>query len=329
MNIQFLINTAHTPEPAKLMVANKRRTDVCLKTHAIVFIMHCCGINRLFDKTCVEELLFRMGLLLKRYAILDSFFKKDVILNNKFLGDEYVISIEDLKAHLGLEIFNSPYDFTNQDEWVKNYQTYWKNACLTCIFGDTPIVDSISSRTGANERTVIDISIDLNDTKYINNISFFTTEVLRLIGNKPFSLLEQRVFERRKELSELTDKLLEKLPFEFDYAKIPLKIKEQYFEVICGPVLKYLNYFKEVSNDETCSFAALLHLGWLWDNNYVKVNKIAYGNKRSYYAEVDPRVKFDYNYYDGLHNLEFGINLFYTYRDNNLEKLKGLLTEKH
>lgn len=328
MNVQFLINTAYTPEPGSLIVSNRRRTDVSLKTHAFAFLMHACGVNRLFDKTCVEEFLFRMGLILRNYNVVDDFFRQDLLLNDGFLGPDYALTVSDLKGHLGLEVSNSPFDFVSQDEWLKEFNVYWRNACLTCIFGNAPIIDRISKPIDDVQHEIIDLNVDVNDINYNNHVSIFVMEVIKTCGKEPFERLHGRVKERMEELNQISKKLNEKVPLHFDYMKIPGKIKERFFEVICGPVLKNAQFYQEVANDPTCNFAALVHLSWLWDNDFVKVNKISYGNKHSYSAEVDPRIKFNYDYYDGLHNLEFGVNLFLTYRDYNLEKLKGLLKEK-
>ena len=81
--------------------------------------------------------------------------------------------------------------------------------------------------------------------------------------------------------------------------------------------------------DPDSTFAALIHLAWLWENGYIAVFKISRGDgKHAYNAEVDERLNFDYERYDGMNRMEMGVNLFETYFQYGLDKIAHYLKEK-
>jgi len=111
--------------------------------------------------------------------------------------------------------------------------------------------------------------------------------------------------------------------------KIPLKLKKKiYMEMYPNfPVKKY-DMMDEI-NDPDSTFAALIHLAWLRANNYVTEYKITRDDgKHSYTAEVDERVDFSYERYDGMNRLGLGVNLHDTYYQYGLDKIAHYLKEK-
>ena len=75
-------------------------------------------------------------------------------------------------------------------------------------------------------------------------------------------------------------------------------------------------------------FISLVYLSWLWANNYIRVFEVEWEGKKSHSADVDPRMPFNYEDFDGLNSLEFGVNIYSTFHDFGLDKVYMLLKEK-
>lgn len=323
--IHFYINLDYTADPEGLMYDNS--TEVSSATKFISFCMHATGVYRLFEKDTVEEFLYRLAIVLKKYAIIDNFFTNDMLVafNNK--KHHFEFHLKDVVAHLGIEIADSIDDMVEREQWQAKIAQYWRNACIVAVFTDSPIIDR--KKTGKNKYQLAGNKPEIVEDDYTNTALLLSKEAAKTIGERQFAELTERVAERKEYLSMQRSKILKVPAIVFDYKNIPIGIKKRFFESAYRPVGKLKEMFDEFKSDENSDLAAIMFLAYLWINGHVTVFKATQGPFWVFAAEVNPCIDFDYARYDGLHSQEFGgISLWDTYHDFKLYKTARLLKEK-
>src|ERR1700722_7746292 len=100
--IRYCIELGYTPNPDKLIP--KKDTNPKVESCVIAFCMHATGISRLFNKENVQEFLYRVAVIMRKYDVVGDFFKNDVIFAFKDNEVSYNINLIDLTEHLGIEI---------------------------------------------------------------------------------------------------------------------------------------------------------------------------------------------------------------------------------
>lgn len=323
--INFFVNIDCTPDPENIMA--KQDTLKGTQTLFMVFCLRATGIHRLIDRESIKEFLYRLAIIFRNYDMMPNFLKNDYLVYFKFNGMLFELVLADIVEHFGMEISNSPYDMVPRKEWLENIGTFWKNSCIAAAVNQAPMIDLID--VGPHQ-----IKIGSNKPKFDelygkNAAEVFVKEALKFIGEESFVQLELRTIKRRQKLNEKRQFMQTKPKHVFNYMAIPLSIKKRFFTLIHGtPPSKLQKDFDEMSNDETSYFGSLIHLAWLWANGYVTVKEIHWGDKVSHYAEVDPRMPFDYDWFEGLNRLGIGINIYDSYYDYRLDRLSYLLKEE-
>jgi thiol-disulfide isomerase/thioredoxin len=160
--------------------------------------------------------------------------------------------------------------------------------------------------------------------KYIRRLFYLNSAPY----GRQFLELKRRVAFRQAELHEYRKSLAVPPKHQFNFYTISMEVKEKIFEHTIGPIKQYKKNFDESLVEENGMFYSLVLLAWLWANDYIIVSKIEQGERRSWWAEVDPRISLDYNRYDGLNSLGIGINLYSTWYYYKLEKVCYLLKEQ-
>jgi len=320
--INFFVNIDNTPDPATILA--KRDTYGGTQTLFLVFCLRATGIHRLIDKEAISEFLYRLAVIFRSYKIVPNFFTDDSLINFKYRGKYFELAIADIVEHFGMEISNSPYNMVQREEWLAQVGTYWKNACICAAVCNAPMIDAkdVGPKTfkiGANKP-------QFDDAYGKEAAEIFMKETMKTIGEESFITLEQRTVKMKVKLNKKRVFMQTKPKHVFNYSEIPIGIKKRFFRLIAGsPASKLKKDFEEVVNDETSYMGSLIHLAWLWANGYVKVIEIKWEGKISHTAEVDPRVPFEYDWFEGLNKLGIGINIYDTYYDYQLFRLSHLL----
>lgn len=323
--IRFYINVENTPDPTGLI--QKRETAGGAVTLFLSFCMHATGIWRLFDKESIQEFLYRLGAIFKTYGIIPRFFTNDSLVVFENNGTKTEFNLNDIIEHLGMEISDSKNNRIPRDAWLDKIGDYWRQACIGALFSGAPMLDKVI--IDRNRYKIATNKPKAPDEEYNKIIDLFVQEAMKTIGEEALKDLSERTQGQRDLLNQCIKFSETKPPHEFKYAQIPLDIKKVFFKQVFGaPWSKYKKDFEEVVNDEGGYLCALIHLAWLWINGYIVVHDVRKGDKISHYADVDVRMPFDYDNYDGLNKLGFGINLYDTYMDYQLDRIAHLLKEE-
>ena len=323
--VRFYINVENTPDPTTLIL--KKETDGGVVTLFLSFCMHATGIWRLYDKERIQEFLYRLGVIFKTYGIIPKFFTNDSLVVFEKGKTKTEFNLNDIIDHLGMEISDSKNDFIPRDAWLEKIGDYWRQACIGAAFSGAPMLDKVI--IGKNKYKIASNKPKAPDEEYKKVIDLFVQEAMKTIGEEPLKDLSERVSGQRDLLDEFVKFSKTKPLHEFKYSSIPLDIKKVFFKQIFGaPWSKYKKDFEEVVNDEDSYLCSLIHLAWLWINGYIVIHDVKMGDRISHYADVDIRMPFDYDNYDGLNKLGFGINLYDTYMDYQLDRIAHLLKEE-
>lgn len=323
--MKYSINIDYTNDPNSIMETREREGGTI--TLFIAFCMHATGIYRLFDEGTIREFFYRMAIIFKSYEIVPKFFMNDTLIVFEDRGKKIVLDMNDVLSHLGMEISDCAADMIKREDWLKRIGEQWKQACIGAIYSDIPLIDIVSM---GNNRFKVGSHKPKFEDEYAKLATLFESEAMKTIGPEQIQQLSERVVARQKELNEYRLFLETKPKHTYEYANIPFDVKKRFFKMIFGnPVSKLKEEFEEAVIDQESTLGVLIHLTWLWVNGYVSVNKVSIRRRiPAFFAEVDDRIAFNYEKYEGLNKLGIGINLYDTYFDYNLNKLAYLLKEK-
>jgi len=319
---RFFVNMDYVPNPKQTWDKSKEKGS---KSLFLTFSMHATGIYRLFDRETVKEYFYRLTLMFRHYEIAPNFFTNDSFIEFNDRGVICKLCLNDVVEHLGIELSDSPSDMVPREQWSGKIETYWKNAMMIGVFTGIPVLDQ---RVVGLNRFVIGSNKPMPITaEFEKTAELLAREAMKTIGDKAFEELAVRVAEREKELDKYRRSLEIKPKHIFNYQEIPMELKKKIYNEMYPdfPVEKY-DIMDEI-NDPDSTFASLIHLGWLWENGYVVVYEVTMGNKHAYTAEVDERVDFSYERFDGLNRMEFGINIYETYYQYGVDKIAHYLKE--
>jgi hypothetical protein len=320
---RFYVNMDHVRNPKQTLDKSKKPGS---KSLFLAFSMHATGTYRLFDRKTVNEYLYRLAIMFRHYNIVPNFFTNDSLIGYTDRGVKSELCLKDVIEHLGIELSDSPSDMVSRNEWCGKIETYWRNAMMVGVFTGVPILDQ---RVVGLNRFVIGSNKPMPITaEFEKTAELLAREAMKTIGDKAFEELSLRVAERVKSLEEYRAHMATKPRHIFNYLEMSMDLKKKiYMEMYPNfPIEKY-DIMDEI-NDPDSTFANLIHLGWLWANGYVAVYEVTIGDKHAHTAEVDERVDFSYERFDGLNHLGFGVNLYDTYYEYGVDKIAHYLKEE-
>ena len=135
--IHFFVGLKYTENPEQLQDKNKM-PDV--KSQIMFQLMMIVGISRLFNRCTVKEFLFRVAIALNKYAVIKNFFTNDKVIEVEYDGTTVELYLQDIINHIGLEINDDEYPYVARGMWMKNIDTFWKNAAAGAALSGVPIV---------------------------------------------------------------------------------------------------------------------------------------------------------------------------------------------
>jgi hypothetical protein len=324
--IHYCVELGYTSNPKKLMPKKEKgpSIDSCI----VAFCLHATGVSRLFNKDSVQEFLYRVAIILRKYDVVGAFFKDDTIFSFTDGNVDYTINLNDVIDHLGIEVSNNPDEYMPREKWVTCMEKLWTNSCTISALCGMPIPDKLPD--GLNSYVIGSNRPVPADDEYKKAIEIFVSSIMKSIGEEEFIKLEKRTKERRIYLEDFKRRLAIKPAYQFDWNAISFKLKMKIYDIIFGygAVNRDWKGFQEEMNEEESTFRALVYLAWIWAHGYINTYQVQQGIRVGWMAEVDDRLDFDYSKYDGLSGLGIGVNLYSTYYEFHLDKVSPLLRVK-
>jgi len=295
-----------------------------LKTHnklipaafAIQWCMNASYFYRIFTKDDLKAFLFRLPIALHSFGIVESWLLNNYLFKYKFNGVPYVLTLDDIIMHFGIEIIDNYINYEDRAYYLKNVGRGIEFALLHGDFDKIEIVLS-ENKQGvlqviSGEQSNPEINEDLIAKAY-----FFTRDCMKFVPENTFINRAKELISKEKELEEQRESF-EYLPT-CDIVKIPANIIKRCLEIMYNP-----EYAKKllVEHEEFSKIAEpMIYLAWLYANDFTASDG----------AMIFAKEKLPFDYGDDKPE-RFSVFPIGTIESHNIEKtvplLKGLLKEE-
>lgn len=282
---------------------------------AIMWCMTATSFHRIFTKEDMKEFLFRLAITLHSMDLVENWIIKDKLMNYSFNGNPYVLTVEDVVAHFGIEVYDVYENYVSREIHLQRVSTGIRDAMFTGVLNGISVIGprdtGLNKKEISGERYTPEITPEL-----VKKAEFFASDLMKFMPDKMFTERNPAILRKEKELDERGEHM-KHLPV-FDIKKIPPEIIRKCLLVMYPE--DYVDYLFSEREDFDKFAKPMIYLAWLYANDFM----VSDGNLSW------PREGFSINYDD--YELESGgINLLVTIQDYNLKDtvplLKGLLIE--
>ena len=283
-------------------------------SYAIAWCMLATSVSRIFTKEDMKEFLFRLSITLHSLDLLENWLVKDCLMNYSVKGKQYVLTLDDIIIHFGMEICDAYANLVSREKYLGNLLNGLKGAMFVGDQGGFSVLktevreyeDGKQYNFSKVKNYIPEITPEL-----ITKAEFFATDLMKFIPNEIFENRNEAMLEKEKELRERQDKI-NKMPV-FDIYKIPQETIRQCLEIIYIPeYAEKLMADKELFSKEA---KPLIYLGWLYANDLLD-----FTDDLPESMEGIPLDFEDYQLEDG------GVNLNITIENYNISELTPLLS---
>lgn len=256
--------------------------DMASAVFAIDWCMTATFVHRIFTKEDLEEFLFRLPIALHSTGVLENWLLKGYLLKYKFKGRYHVLTLDDIIAHFGIEIYDVPQNFYNRPFYLDNVV---RGLEFASVHSEVHGIDIISfKKEGNREKMVLyEETIPEITTKLIGQADFFVKDFMKHVPEEVFKNRSKTLVKKEKELFDRKE-IIKTLP-KFDVEKIPKDIIKQ-----CIEIMYELEYAKKVLHEPE-EFAAsgkpLIFLAWLYANDFMESDGIMAFSKEGFYIDQD------------------------------------------
>ena len=293
---------------------NTGKPKIIPQTYAMEWAMRVTGINRLFSKDDIYELLLRLSIVLDSNGIIEDWFNNDKLLSFTISNAPYLLTIEDVFFHFGLEISNDIENKKTRKLFYKTIDSGFFVESMMISFG-SPFKLIGYSYSSDHNKEIVNILKNGIPKETINKAIAFADYLIKLAPENAFEITEAM----KEKLQELSDRKLrmETIPV-FDVLNIPLNIRKQCYDIMFDIDLKESDFIlssddKKNNEKRENEIVPFLHLAWLLANDMMV--------EEPPFIYPEEAVKnFDIDFFDFD-----GINLQITIEDYNMEECMLLL----
>jgi len=282
-------------------------------SYAMVWCMLATSFGRIFTKEDMKEFLFRLAITLHSMNLVENWLIKDHLMGYSVNGMQYVLTLNDIVMHFGIELCDS---YDNLDIREKYYDNLLGGIKGAMFVGSLSGFSILNAEKSENEDG---ISINLAVAKdYLPEITpeliakaeFFANDLMKFIPADIFESRCDAILVKEKELCARRERISE-LPV-FDINKVPRATIKECLEIIYIP--EHANLLFEDAVMFSKEARPLIYLGWLYANDLLDLTGDLPESKEGIPLNYD-----DYNLENG------GVNLNITISDYNIEELSPLL----
>jgi hypothetical protein len=279
-------------------------------SYAVAWCMAATLVYRIFTKEDMKEFLFRLAVTLHSVDLLENWLMDDRLMNYTVKEKPYVLHVEDIAMHFGLEIIDAKENLSSRDDYFKNVTGGIMGAMVIGAFEGFSVI-----KTGALDNNGIDLSVAKGYTPEITSeliakAEFFARDIMKFIPEDIFVNRSAMLIAKEKELQERQERI-EHLPF-FDITKISPEIIRQCLEIMYNK--DYVRQLLTDSDEFERVGRPMIYLAWLWANDFMESDGINADAKEGFAIDYN-----DYELEDG------GFNLLTTIEDYNFNDMVPLL----
>ena len=278
-------------------------------TYAMLWSLIATGVSRLFTREDMKEFLFRLPLALNSVDLVETWLIKDRLMPYKHREREYVLKLEDVIMHFGLEASDHYKNFSDREEYLKEISSGINAAMIIGCFGDFSVTEPEKSENFWEMFRPLEPQPEPTP-KLIAKAGFFANDLMRFIPDETFKDRKPEIINKEAELAARVERI-KNLP-EFDIQKVPTEIIRKCLEIMYKE--DYVNYLSEKTEEFYRKAEPNIYLAWLIANDFMEMDGPSTHEKEGIELNY-----MDYVRKGGLFNLGETIEMY------NLDEMDQLL----
>lgn len=282
--------------------------EVSPAAYALLWCMTATSFNRIFTRYDLKEFLFRLAITLHSMELVESWLLKDRLMPYSFRGNEYILTLDDVADHFGIEVIDAVENCSTRENFMNNVAKGIKNAMFMGVFEGMEVIAPRNIGEGEKEISGQPFAPEITP-EVVKKAEFFANDILKFIPQEK-TVRSAEMLEKEKELEQRREKI-KNYPV-FDINKIPPETIKQCIEAMYAP--KSAKEILEIPEDFETFGRPMIYLAWLYANNFLEFKE----------GTAYPVEGFDINYED--YELEDGgFNLRVTIEEHNFDEILPLL----
>jgi hypothetical protein len=236
-------------------------------SYAILWCMLATGFNRIFTRDDMKEFLFRLAITLNSLNLVETWLMKDHLMDYRAKGKNYVLKLEDIAMHFGIEIIDSIENHSTRERYLADVSAGIKTTMFISSFSDFSVLEPVRKGNEISFRNAGKLAPEVTP-ELIAKAEFFAGDLMKFIPEEIFKDRNPLMAEKEKEIESSRERI-RNLPV-FDIKKIPRKIIREWIESTFKPeyAAKYLKDKQEFERH----VKPLIYLAWLMAQDLLIMN---------------------------------------------------------
>jgi len=279
-------------------------------SYAMLWCMLATGFSRIFTKDDMREFLFRLAITLNSLNLVETWLMKDHLMDYRVKGKDYVLKLEDIVMHLGIEVIDSMENHSDRESYLAGITGGIKMSMLIGGLSYFSVLEPVRDDDTIYFRNAVEMTPAVTP-ELISKAEFFASDLMKFVPEETFTDRNPLIAEKEKEIEERKERK-RNMPV-FNIKKIPKRIIRECLEIMfveeyAEKLLKDPELFEKKAQP-------LIYLGWLMANDMMMYVDGGWLTEKE---GVDLNWK-DYELPDG------GSNLNITVDEYNIQDLEPLL----
>jgi hypothetical protein len=236
-------------------------------SYAILWCMLATGFNRIFTRDDMKEFLFRLAITLNSLNLVETWLMKDHLMDYRVKGNNYILKLEDIAMHFGIEIIDSLENHSTREKYLSDISTGIKKTMFISIFSDFSVLEPIREGDEISFRNAAELAPQVTP-ELLAKAEFFAGDLMKFISEETFTDRNPLMAEKEKEIETRRERV-RNLPV-FDIKKIPRKIIRDWVESKYKP--EYAKEFLKNKKEFERYVRPFIYLAWLMAHDLLIMN---------------------------------------------------------
>jgi hypothetical protein len=236
-------------------------------SYAMLWCMLATGFSRIFTREDMKEFLFRLAITLNSLNLVETWLMKDHLMDYRVKGNSYLLKLEDVAMHLGIEIIDSTENHSSREKYLADIKEGIGNTMFISSLSDFSVLEPVREGDEISFINAGELAPEVTP-ELIAKAEFFAGDLMRFIPEETFTDRNPLIAKKEKEIESRREKI-RNLPL-FDIKKIPRRIIRDWVESTYKPgyAAKVLKDRKEFDK----KVRPFIYLAWLMANDLLIMN---------------------------------------------------------
>jgi len=236
-------------------------------SYTMLWCMLATGFSRIFTKEDMKEFLFRLTFALNSMNLVETWLMKDHLMDFKVKGKTYVLNLDDIVMHLGIEVIDSIENHSAREKYLSGISGGIATAMLLGGLEDFSILEPVIEDNIIQMKQAKELIPEVTP-ELLAKAEFFVSDLMKFIPEEAFTDRNPLIAEKEQEIEHRRDRI-RNLPV-FDIRKIPRRIIRDWVHEIFKPedATKLLQDKKEFDKH----VKPYVYLSWLMAKDLIIMN---------------------------------------------------------